>query len=287
MRADCVYRYVQIILKRWFLMAFYQALFSGSSGNSSIVSENNEHLLIDLGKNCKQVCLALENAQIDINNIKGVLITHEHDDHISALKVFNKKHKIPIYARAKTLNYLIEKGYIQNDTKTIEIDDEPIKISNFIVKSFLTPHDSICCCGYNITTQNNSKISIATDIGEVTKEVYLNLVNTNLVVLEANYDKSMLMLGPYPFLLKKRVRSNIGHLSNDACARTISKLIKDGCSKFALCHLSGENNFPVVALDTVTHKIIEDNVCTLKNIIDGDIILKTNNRNSISEPINF
>ena len=268
-------------------MAIYRSLFSGSSGNCSLVSENNEHLLIDLGKNCKQVCIALQQAGVLPRELSGILITHEHSDHIGALRVFLKKYKITVYGMSTTLDYLVEMGHIPADVDVVAIDGVKEQIGRFEVEAFATSHDSISCCGFKLRTADGAALSIATDLGEVCEQVYSNLTGASLVVLESNYDKTMLTLGNYPYHLKVRIKSNRGHLSNDDTAVTISRLIKEGCTQFALCHLSSENNLPCIALDTVKEKITKDGVCTMQDIADGKILLKANKRYSVSDPIEF
>ncbi|MEG2770022.1 MAG: MBL fold metallo-hydrolase [Oscillospiraceae bacterium] len=268
-------------------MSTYTALFSGSSGNCSLVRCGDESLLIDLGKNCKQVLLALENIGVNPRDIGGILITHEHSDHIGALRVFLKKYKIPVYGTAATLDYLDENGYFPQDIEKVTICGREENIGTLTVNAFRTSHDSVDCCGYKITDKNGESVCIATDLGCVDENVYSFLKGSNLVVLEANYDNTMLTFGSYPYHLKVRIKSQRGHLCNDDTASTVVKLAKDGCKKFALCHLSNENNTPLTALDTVTAQLIEQGICTAQSLADKEILLQANKRNEVSLPIEF
>lgn len=232
-------------------MARFTTLYSGSSGNSAMVEENGSFLLIDMGRSCRMTINALKSLGLAPENLCGVLVTHEHSDHISGLCVFLKKYAVPVYASAATLEYLLAHGLVPENTQLMDIDGITQNIGGFEVQSFETSHDSLACRGYRITTPQGKVVSIATDLGFVSDEVLANLLLSDVVGLESNYDPVMLMSGTYPYYLKMRIASANGHLSNEECAATIVTLAQNGCRHFALCHISKENNTPELALEHV------------------------------------
>ena len=265
-------------------MASYTSLYSGSSGNCALIKSGNCALLVDMGKNCKQTCAALAQLGQSPAELSGILITHEHSDHISGLKVFLKKYKIPVYGGAATLDYLAEYDLVPNDACLVAIDGAPEDIDGFSVTAFETSHDSVACRGFHISAPDGRRISVATDLGVVTPQVYEYLKNSDMVALEANYDKIMLMFGAYPHYLKVRIASERGHLCNEETAQTISHLVRDGCKKFALCHLSRENNTPQKALETVTETIAAENG-DIKRLFDAGLVISVNKRSEVSDTI--
>lgn len=259
-------------------MARFTTLYSGSSGNCACIEENGKYLLVDVGKNCKTTMLALKALGLTIEDLGGILITHEHSDHVSGLKVFLKKAKVPVYGAAATLDYLLEYGLVPSDTQLIEIDGRQEDICGFSVQSFETSHDSVACRGYRITSAGGKVLSLATDLGFVSDEVIANLYMSDLVCLEANYDRHLLMTGIYPYYLKKRIDSNRGHLCNEETGQTVSMLIANGCKKIALCHLSSENNNAELALSAVKKALLANNIVPAE-----DCIVKTLKRHDVSD----
>ena len=230
-------------------MAKIVPLFSSSKGNSYYIKGNDEAILVDAGKNCKQIELSLLQNEIDTKTIKGIFVTHEHTDHCSALKVFAKRYDLPIYASKGTLEALVNGGKVDKNAKLIEITDEVI-LGDTLIKRVATSHDAIESCGYHITTADGRKCSVVTDTGFLTSDALNALKNSNAVVIESNHDVDMLKRGPYPYILKQRVLSMTGHLSNVDCAKVLPQLIESGVTHFVLSHLSQENNTPRIALDT-------------------------------------
>lgn len=230
-------------------MAKIVPLFSSSKGNSYYIKGNDEAILVDAGKNCKQIELSLLQNEIDTKTIKGIFVTHEHTDHCSALKVFAKRYDLPIYASKGTLEALVNGGKVDKNAKLIEITDEVI-LGDTLIKRVATSHDAIESCGYHITTADGRKCSVVTDTGFLTSDALNALKNSNAVVIESNHDVDMLKRGPYPYILKQRVLSMTGHLSNVDCAKVLPQLIESGVTHVVLSHLSQENNTPRIALDT-------------------------------------
>lgn len=229
-------------------MARFCPLFSGSSGNSAFVGNSNEGLLVDAGVSCKRILDALAAREIELDTIRGILITHEHSDHIKGLKVLTKRLNVPVYSSALVLNYLAENGCVAPGCELREL--APVnEIAGMQVTPFHTPHDSIDSMGFRIETADSRVISIATDLGVVTEEVHEHILGAHLVMIESNYDKRMLECGTYPYFLKQRIKSSHGHLSNDDCAGQVSELVQSGTTRIFLAHLSRENNLPQLALE--------------------------------------
>ena len=235
------------------------SLYSGSTGNSSLIQTENTKILIDCGESAKKIVEALNSINIDPSQINAILVTHEHSDHIKGIGVFSKKYNIPVYANIETWNAMkIQKDNI--DKKNIKyFNFEKFNIGDISILPFSIPHDASNPCGFNIFYKNK-KISIATDIGHMTTEIVDKLSNSSFILLESNYDPNILQCSSYPYPLKKRISGPNGHLSNDDASQTILHLINHGLNTVMLGHLSKENNFPELAYKTVVEKIIENNI---------------------------
>ncbi len=233
----------------WFLnnMAKLFPLFSGSTGNSYFLGSRDEGILIDAGKNSKQIHLALERCKISPLAVKAIVITHEHVDHINALKVFASKYNIDVFCSAGTLKELTLKNIVKFPIHIIQND---LQIAGMNINYFNTPHDCAESIGFKIKTQDNKNFAFATDIGCITQEIEENFSNCDFCVIESNHDIDMLKCSDYPYQLKQRVLSASGHLSNKDCAEFLTKIYKTGTKKFLLAHLSSENNYPLLAKET-------------------------------------
>lgn len=236
-------------------MAFFTSLYSGSSGNCSVVRCGEEYLLIDMGKSCRTTLNALKALGLPVAAMRGVLVTHEHSDHIQGLNVFLKHYNVPVYGGAATLDDLDGLGVTPPGIDCIAIEGRTEQIGGFEVTAFPTSHD-VPCCGYRIKAPDGAVMAIATDLGQLTPVVHEHLSGAALVALEANYDLHSLRYGRYPHYLKRRIESPRGHLDNAECAAKILELVQQGCEKFALCHLSQENNTPLLALQTVRETLL-------------------------------
>jgi phosphoribosyl 1,2-cyclic phosphodiesterase len=240
-------------------------LFSGSSGNCTYVSSATTNILIDAGVSCQRISKALEEIGSSISEIDAILITHEHIDHTKGLTTISKKYNIPIYASEKTWDKLDCLKVPKCDMEFFTVG-EAFALGDFELFPFHIPHDAIDPCGFNILC-NNKKITIATDIGHITDSTLELMENSDILMLEANYDLETLKAGSYPFFLKERILSDNGHLSNEMASKAISYLCKKGVNNFVLGHLSKENNFPELAYQTVVNELrMNDIPCDLFNL---------------------
>ena len=227
------------------------SLFSGSSGNCTLVDTGDTKLLIDAGGSAKAVCEALERVGCRIEQIKDVFITHEHSDHTHALNVLLKKHPMRIHMTKRTAEAMnIEKGSQLYLCAVVYDGEFETSVADCTVRAFTVPHDSESCVGYRIDRGDES-VGIVTDIGYVTQRVYDCLCGCLDVMIEANHDREMVRCGCYPAALKRRILSGGGHLSNDDCAEISGALARQGTKRIHLMHLSRENNTPDRALDAV------------------------------------
>ena len=230
-------------------MAKFVTLYSGSSGNCTLISDGDASLLVDMGRSCRATLAALKMLGIAAENINAVLVTHEHSDHVNGLMTFLKRYPVPVFGAAGTLGYLRQFALVPAGARLIEIDDlTGFSVGNIVVRAFATSHDSEACVGYRFAFESGGTAAIATDLGCISDDVLEALRGCDLVALESNYDELMLAGGRYPIYLKRRIRSDRGHLSNSACAETAVLLAAGGTKQMVLMHLSQENNRPELAL---------------------------------------
>ena len=231
--------------------------YSGSSGNCSFVETDNTKLLIDCGISSKKIEEALNSVNVNIDEIDGILISHEHSDHIKGLASICKKYNIPIYANNSTFTNI--KQNIADDKKIKFKSNEKFEIGDIKIYPFSIPHDAADPCGFNLYN-SGKKITIATDIGHIDNKILHNLDESDFLLLESNYEPNMLKCSRYPYLLKKRILGPNGHLSNEEAGLAITQLVKSGLNNIMLGHLSEQNNFPELAYQTVMTSIIAKNV---------------------------
>lgn len=230
-------------------------LFSGSSGNSTLIRTDNTAILVDCGRNCKAVCEGLKAEGLELSDIDAVFVTHEHRDHISALDVMMRKCAIPIHVTSPSAAELCKgKSAAENAVVHSGILYEE-RVGDITVRSFPLPHDSAAHVGYTVTCDDGDRAGVATDMGYATMEAFENLRGCRQIVLEANHDIPMLKSGPYPYYLKQRILSRRGHLSNEDCAELCLGLCENGTEAIILSHLSSENNTPQLALGAVTNRL--------------------------------
>ena len=245
-------------------MLNFCSLYSGSSGNSLLVQTSNTKILIDVGESAKKIATALSSLEVEPSDIDAILITHEHSDHIKGLGTFSKKYDIPVYANSKTWDAMPEQSEKISDKNIKKFTiEENFEIGDLKIHPFKIPHDAANPCGFNISN-NDKKLSIATDIGHMTSNIAHKLEDSLFILLEANYDPEILKCSSYPYLLKQRIAGPNGHLPNLEAGKTISFLMNSGLKQVMLGHLSRENNFPELAYKTVVDELIENKLDSSK-----------------------
>jgi Metal-dependent hydrolases of the beta-lactamase superfamily I len=242
------------------------------------IASDKARILIDAGLPGKKIDMALQEINQEPKDLNGIFITHEHSDHIKGIGVLSRKYDIPIYANADTWSAMENSiGKIKEHNVKV-IDKRSItEIQDMNIKAFNIPHDAVAPMGYTVSNGKKS-ISVATDFGTFTREIYDNIKDSEVILLESNHDVNMLKFGPYPYPLKRRILSEIGHLSNDDCGSAIVELSK--CSlnkKIILGHLSNTNNQPDLAYQTVLNVLNENGIKQ-----NQDIILTMANRHNPS-----
>lgn len=221
----------------------FLSLVSGSSGNCSLISDGKTHLLADCGLSCKNLETALAKVDLKPSDLNGILITHEHTDHIRGVGAVSRKYGTPVYATLKT-HTAMNIGAV-TDIRYLNPDID-FEIGTIGINPFSIPHDAADPVGYNFFF-GTKKLSLATDIGRMNDYIMQHLSGSIAVLLESNHDSRMLMAGRYPAALKRRISGELGHLSNSEAAQTALELIKSGTCHIMLGHLSNENNTPNTA----------------------------------------
>ncbi len=231
-------------------MARFSSLSSSSSGNCTYIGSAKGGVLIDAGISAKQITLKLDCIGVDPVGIGAIFVTHEHSDHVRGLRVFASKHNIPVYATRGTVEALISSDTANGSFSINPIDENGIEINGQMILPFRTSHDAAQSCGYLVTTSDDRKIAIATDTGIITDETRSAVNGCDLILAESNHDIGMLRNGSYPYMLKRRILSDVGHLSNIDCSKFVTELVASGTTRVILGHLSKENNIPELAFQT-------------------------------------
>lgn len=230
---------------------------SGSSGNCIYVGSDHTHVLIDAGITKKRIEEGLNQNDIKLSEIEAILITHEHSDHIQGLGVISRKYEIPIYATADTILAISDNkklGYIPEELYVNVCPDEHVTIGDLDICPFSISHDAVSPVGYRVNCDNKSA-AVATDMGKYDEYTIEHLKNLDAIVIEANHDVNMLLAGPYPYYLKRRILGEQGHLSNEMSGRLINSILHDNIKHILLGHLSKENNYEQLAYETVRSEI--------------------------------
>ena len=240
----------------------FRSFASGSSGNCYFLGTSKWGILIDAGISARTIQKNLREMGLDYANIMGVLITHDHADHIRAVGTLGERVHLPIYS-TRTIHDGIDRNYgVREKLRTSQryIDKgEKWELNGMIINTFGISHDSSECIGYVIDFLGQ-RFVIATDCGQpnLTMELYLN--SANHIVIEANHDESLLLNGPYPTFLKERILSPKGHQSNVTCGKLLAKNWHANMRNIFLCHLSHENNDPTIALETIKELLLAEGI---------------------------
>ncbi len=226
------------------------AIASGSNGNCYYIGNEKDAVLIDAGISCKQIVQRMKERKLQPSKIKAVFITHEHSDHLSGARVFGKKMHVPVYITPRTY-YSAYKNQRPDVPKFFNPGDK-IEVDEFKVHSFLKSHDASEPCSFRVQYHEKS-VGVFTDIGEPCENVKQQLNQCDALFLESNYDEKMLWEGSYPWFLKRRVASEVGHLSNFQAFELLQNHSGDNLRCVFLSHLSKENNTPEIALQSMLH----------------------------------
>jgi len=227
----------------------FSILGSGSSGNSIYFGSDNTHILIDTGISNKRIEEGLKNLGLKVSDLSGVLITHEHSDHIQGLRTLTKKYQIPIYATKGTLDYIKAKKIIEGNEDLCNVisADTKITIDDIDASVFKISHDASEPVGFRLSTAGKS-VAVATDMGVYDEYIVDKLQDLDAILLEANHDIRMLEAGPYPYHLKRRILGSKGHLCNEIAGKLLARILNDNIKHVLLGHLSKENNYPSLLL---------------------------------------
>jgi phosphoribosyl 1,2-cyclic phosphodiesterase len=228
-------------------------LASGSRGNTAIVESSSARILVDAGISCRETFKRLKSLGRDPREISAILITHEHSDHIYGLATLAKKLKVPVFMTGAT--HQAWKRSVRDQSgdapqiEKLEIFSagRSFQVADITVTPFTIPHDAADPVGFTFRAEG-TKIAIATDLGYVPASVCDHLRRCDVLIIESNHDLEMLRVGPYPWSVKQRVMSRVGHLSNESLAQFFAKHYDGGASYIVLAHISEQNNHPEIAL---------------------------------------
>lgn len=233
-------------------------LASGSTGNASIVTNDEISLLIDVGLSTKKLEQMMESREWHPKKLEAILVTHEHSDHIKGLSVMARKYQLPVYANEKTwkaIDHHMEG--IADDQRCIMETGSILEFGSLHVESFAISHDAAEPVGYCFS-HGSLKLSFATDLGYMSEKVKDKIIDSDVLVLESNHDVDMLRVGRYPWNIKRRILSDVGHLSNEAAGEALSDMVIAGkLRRVYLAHLSREHNVMDLAKLTV-HSVLEE-----------------------------
>ena len=233
------------------------SIASGSSGNCICIGTERTHVLIDAGVSGKRIESGLQELDLTTGDIEGILITHEHSDHIAGLGVMARRHGLPIYATHKTIEAILKMSSLGRIDPGLFCPIEPevdFLIGDMLIHPIRVSHDAADPVAY-LVRQGEKTAGGITDLGVYDESLVEELQDADVLLLEANHDVKMLEVGPYPYPLKQRILGEKGHLSNSACGQLLSQILHDSFRTVMLGHLSKENNYPELAFRTVSVEV--------------------------------
>ena len=243
-------------------------LGSGSSGNCYYLGTAQYGILIDAGVGIRTITKTLREYGIAMEKIVGVLITHDHTDHIKTVGCLGDKYNIPIFATEAVHDGIIRSRYVDaklQTTRRIIAKETEFAIRDFQITAFEVPHDSIENVGYHISFEDQTLV-LLTDIGRITDTIRHYASKANHLIVESNYDDEMLQNGRYPYFLKQRISSGMGHLSNRLSGEFIASIYNETMKNIWLCHLSQDNNHPEIAYKTVEQALFSNGIQAGKDV---------------------
>lgn len=234
----------------------FMNIASGSAGNATYVGNDHTHILIDTGISRKRLTEGLKRLDLSWNDITGILITHEHSDHIASLAMVERQRPIPVYATQGTWNALTGKGKTESFREMLHAirRDEDFTIGDISITALPVSHDAAEPVCYRLR-DGNSSCAVVTDLGIYDSSLTQQLKDLSVLMIEANHDIRMLETGPYPYPLKRRIAGAKGHLSNESSGRMLSELLHDSLQHVVLGHLSQKNNYRELAQMAVEQEI--------------------------------
>lgn len=236
----------------------FKSFGSGSSGNCAFVGSRSGGILLDAGVDVRTVSNGLAAMGLSLADIHGICITHDHSDHVSSVySLVRRYNHIKVYCTPKTLGGILRRHSISRRLKDYHspiYKEHPFKIGHFEITAFEVSHDGTDNAGFHITA-GDAAMTIATDLGCITDRVDYYMRLSNFIVIESNYDETMLRNGRYPAYLKARIAAPTGHLDNKVTADYLAQIMNPDIKNIFLCHLSADNNTPATALSTVAHAI--------------------------------
>ena len=245
---------------------------SGSSGNCYLVRSRETAVLVDAGISTKRIMEGLAQTETPAENLAALLLTHEHSDHIRSLKTLTKRQKdMHVYANEGTWSAL--ETELSSERRKAFRNGEAFQIGSILVKAFSVSHDAADPVGFTFCADGR-QVSIVTDTGYISEEVIGEVIDADLLILEANHDVDMLRIGRYPWFLKQRILGETGHLSNESAGRLLVRLLSERQKerRILLAHLSRENNFPEMAYQTVKNILEEENYHIGKQLLLSTIV---------------
>lgn len=259
------------------------SIASGSSGNCIYIGSDNTHILIDAGISKKKIEAGLNHIGIKGEDLSAILVTHEHTDHIAGIGVMSRGYKVPIYGTKGTLQGIEEYKYLGKMPEGLYHEvfvDKEIPIGGLVIEPFHISHDAYEPSGFRIS-DGKKTVAIATDLGKYDAYTIEKLAKLDAIFLESNHDVHMLEVGNYPYPLKRRVLSDQGHLSNELSGQLLCAILHENLKNVILGHLSQENNFEMLAYETVKLEVNMSEIpfdCTM-------FCLSVANYDSVSEVI--
>ena len=243
------------------------SLFSGSSGNATYIASGKTGILIDAGLSGRQITEALGRIGVLPETLSGIVITHEHSDHVKGAGILSRKYHLPLYANERTWEAMASQvGAVAAQDRRVFETDSDFYIGDLDIHAFSIPHDAADPVGFRVFADGRSAAA-ATDMGCIRKSVMAALSGADLVLLESNHDPAMLRENPrYSAALKRRILGERGHLSNETCARGILTLYESGVRRLVLGHLSAENNTPELALNTALEAVTREGLTPEEDI---------------------
>ncbi|GAB7388526.1 MBL fold metallo-hydrolase [Bacillaceae bacterium] len=245
----------------------FSVLASGSTGNAVYIRTAKTSVLVDAGLSGKQLEEIAAQVNIDLSSLDAILVTHEHADHIKGVGVLARRYDLPVYTNSATwevLDPLV--GKLTEEQKQILETGEALHFDDLTVESFGVSHDGAEPMGFCFY-EKDAKLSLVTDLGYVSKKIKEQVRDSDALIFEANHDIEMLRMSSYPWNIKRRILSDVGHLSNDACGEALCDVLEGNKEKVYLAHLSKDNNMTELARLTVKNILEESGFSVGEDVV--------------------